>query len=170
MLPHTSFHSLRRSFLVAAAIACGAMVTATASAAENMIGRQTQNEGFFAVPAPRAVKIDGRLDEWDLSGQIWSYADTSVRDTFSVKTAAMWDRENLYLSFVWRDPMPLNSTVDPAFDPSRGWVADAVQLRILAGKQPSWFTLWGFDKGTKPAVHVEYWKNEHEQKGGKTVL
>ena len=146
------------------------MPTATTFAAEHMIGRQTQNEGFFAVPAPRAVKIDGTLDEWDLSGQIWSYADTSVRDTFSVKSAAMWDPENLYLSFVWRDPMPLNSTVDPAFDPSRGWVADAVQLRILAGKQPSWFTAWGFDKGTKPAVHVEYWKNENEQKGGKTVL
>ena len=170
MLPHISFKSLRCIFLVVAVIASGVMPTATTIAAEHMIGRQTQNEGFFAVPAPRAVKIDGRLDEWDLSGQIWSYADTSVRGTFSVKSAAMWDTENLYLSFVWRDPMPLNSTVDPGFDPSRGWVADAVQLRILAGKQPSWFTAWGFDKGTKPAVHVEYWKNENEQKGGKTVL
>ena len=139
-------------------------------AGQNMIGRQTQNEGFFAVPAKGAVTIDGRLDEWDLSGQTWSYADTSVRDTFSVRTAAMWGRENLYLCFIWRDPMPLNSTVDPAFDPSRGWVADAVQLRVIAGKQPSWFTMWGFDKGTKPAVHVYYWKSENEQAGGKTVL
>jgi hypothetical protein len=59
----------------------------------------------------------------------------------------MWDAQNLYLSFQWRDPMPLNSMVDPAFDPGRGWVADAVQLRIVADKQPSWFTAWGFDKG-----------------------
>ncbi len=142
-----------------------------------MIGRQTQNEGFSAVPAPSTgsgqagkVVIDGKLDEWDLSGQIWTYADTSVRDTFSVKTAAMWDKDNLYLSFVWRDPMPLNSTVDPAFDPSRGWMADAVQLRVLADKQPSWFTMWGYDKGTKPVVDVYYWKGENEQAGGKTVL
>ncbi len=141
-----------------------------ARAGENMLGRQTQNEGFSAVPAKGAVAIDGKLDEWDLSGQIWSYADTSVRDSFSVKTAAMWDKDNLYLSFVWRDPMPLNSMVDPAFDPSRGWVADAIQLRILAGKQPSWFTVWGFDKGTKPAVHVYYWKSENEHKDGKEIL
>ena len=137
---------------------------------ENMIGRQTQNEGFAAVPAKTAVKVDGSLDEWDLSGQIWTFADTSVRDSFSVKTAAMWDAENLYLSFVWRDPMPLNSTVNPEFDPERGWVADAVQLRVVAGKQPSWFTIWGFDKGTKPVVHIYYWPSETKHKGGTTVL
>jgi len=105
------------------------MMLATAAPAQdgqNMLGRQTQNEGFSAVPAKTPVKVDGKLDEWDLSSQIWSYADSSVRDSFSVKTAAMWDADNLYLSFVWRDPMPLNSTVDPKFDPDRGWVADAV--------------------------------------------
>jgi hypothetical protein len=149
------------------------MILATAASAQdgqNMLGRQTQNEGFSAVPAKSPVKVDGKLDEWDLSGQIWSYADSSVRDSFSVKTAAMWDVDNLYLSFVWRDPMPLNSTVDPKFDPDRGWVADAVQLRVLAGKQPSWFTCWGFDKGTKPAVHTYSWPEENKQPGGKTVL
>ncbi len=144
--------------------------TLHAQESQNMIGRQTQNEGFFAVPAKATVKIDGKLDEWDLSGQIWSYADTSVRDSFSVKTAAMWDADHLYLSFVWRDPMPLNSTVNPAFDPSRGWVADAVQLRMVAGKQPSWFTLWGFDRGTKPACHIYYWGSETRHQDGQTIL
>jgi hypothetical protein len=154
-------------------LACVALVLTCAvfaQDAQNMLGRQTQNEGFVAVPVAKPVTIDGKLDEWDLSGQIWSYADTSVRDSFSVKTAAMWDAQHLYLSFVWRDPMPLNSTVDPLFDPSRGWVADAVQLRILAGKQPSWFTLWGFDKGTKPTVHVYYWADENKDANGKTML
>ncbi len=137
---------------------------------QNMIGRQTQNEGFSAVPTKGAVKVDGKLDEWDLSGQIWSYADTSVRDSFSVKTAAMWDADNLYLSFLWRDPMPLNSAVNPQFDPERGWVADAVQLRILADKQPSWFTLWGFENGTKPACHIFYWAGENQHQTGKNAL
>ena len=160
--------------VVSMATACSSL---HAQDGQNMLGRQTQNEGFSAVPAPstgsgqaRAVTIDGKLDEWDLSGQIWSYADTSVRDSFSVKTAAMWDKENLYLSFVWRDPLPLNSTIDPRFDPDRGWVADAVQLRVLAGKQPSWFTVWGFDKGTKPAVHIYYWADENKEQGGKAIL
>jgi hypothetical protein len=155
---------------------------------QNMIGRQTQNEGFSAVPAPSTgsllredatagtagqagkVTIDGKLDDWDLSGQIWSFADTSVRDSFSVKTAAMWDADHLYLSFLWRDPMPLNSIINPEFDPERGWVADAVQLRILADKQPSWITVWGFDKGRKPAVHFYYWAGENQQSNGKKVL
>ena len=54
-------------------------------AAQNMIGRQTNNTGFAAVPASRPVRVDGSLDEWDLSGQIESYADTSIKDTFSVR-------------------------------------------------------------------------------------
>lgn len=148
----------------ATTIACGQ------ESAENMLGRQTQNEGFYAVPAPKPVTVDGNLEEWDLSGQIWSYADSSVRDTFSVKTAAMWDTDSLYLCFVWRDPMPLNSVVNPEFDPSRGWVADAVQLRVLAGKQPSWFTCWGYEHGTKPAVHVAYWGSETKPEGGTDKL
>ena len=152
-LERTNMRTRTQLITLAAGLALTASLHAQ-DAGQNMIGRQTQNEGFSAVPAKGAVKIDGKLDEWDLSGQIWSYGDASLRDTFSVKTAAMWDKDNLYLSFLWRDPMPLNSTVDPAFEPERGWMADAVQLRVLAGKQPSWFTMWGFDKGTKPAVHA----------------
>jgi hypothetical protein len=44
----------------------GLMTLATAVHAqdgENMLGRQTQNEGFCAVPAKRPVTIDGTLDE-----------------------------------------------------------------------------------------------------------
>jgi hypothetical protein len=29
--------------------------------------------------------------------------------------------------------------IDPKFDAERGWMVDAVQLRMLAGKQPSWW-------------------------------
>ena len=106
-----------------------AAVAASALGAENMVGGQTQNEGFFAVPAKQAPAIDGDLSDWDVSGQIQSYRDTSVKGTYSVKTAAMWDADNLYLSFDWRDSTPLNSQVNPEQDPGRGWQADAEQLR-----------------------------------------
>ena len=99
------------------------LATSAALAAEgNMVGNQTQNEGLSIVPAPGPVAIDGVIDpaEWDLSGQIWSFADWDARDTFSVKSAAMYDAEFLYLSFDWRDPLPLNSKVDPKSDPGRG--------------------------------------------------
>ena len=125
------------------AVLCAALA---ASAAENMLLFQTQNEGFEAVPAPGAVAIDGDLADWDLSGRIWSFGDTSVRDSHSVRTAAMWDAQNLYLSFEWRDPTPMTSRVNPAFDPGRGWVSDAVQLRMLAGDRAFWATAWLYDR------------------------
>jgi hypothetical protein len=72
-----------------------------------MMGRQSHNEGVRAVPVPGPVKIDGVLSDWDLSGRIWSFADTGLRDTFSVETAAMWDKDYCYLTFVFRDATPL---------------------------------------------------------------
>ena len=110
-----------------------------------MVFFQTQNEGFSAVPAPGPVTIDGDAADWDLSGRIWSFGDLSVRESHSVRTAAMWDAENLYLLFDWRDPTPMTSRVNPAFDPGRGWVSDAVQLRMLAGDLAFWSTAWLYD-------------------------
>ena len=71
-----------------------------------MMGRQSHNEGVRAVPVPGPVKIDGVLSDWDLSGRIWSFADTGLRDTFSVETATMWDKDYYYLAFVFRDATP----------------------------------------------------------------
>ena len=136
------------------ALAFAALATGACAAEGNMFGNQAQNEGLDVVPAPGKVKIDGAIDkaEWDLSGQIWSFADWDARDTFSVKSAAMYDAEFLYLSFDWRDPLPLNSKVDPKSDPGRGWTADAVQLRTCTDSMVAWFTMWGFDGGRKPAL------------------
>lgn len=128
----------------------------------NMIGKQTNNEGFFAVPAKGEVRVDARLDDWDLSGLIESYADSSIKDIFSVKTAAMWDEDNLYLAFIWRDPYPMCSRFNPMQDKDRGWMSDSVQLRILAGNQPSWITLWCYD-GDKSVVDVVYLDSENTQ-------
>ena len=137
---------MKKSVLGAAC--CAAL---SLGAAENMVGFQTQNEGFSAVPAKGTVTIDGDPSEWDRSGEIQSYRDTSVKDTYSVRTAAMWDETNLYLLFTWRDPSPLGSKVNPEFDPGRGWVADAEQLRLLVGENAFWTTTWLYD-GKVPAL------------------
>ena len=143
---------------------------AAAAAPGNMIGQMTQNEGITATPAPGAVKIDGSLEDWDLSGQIWSFADYAVRDQFSVRTAAMWDAEALYLSFVWKDPTPMFSTVNPAFDASRGWVADAIQLRMIAGGNPLWITGWCYNRN-QPVLDFLYWKSATDHReGGESKL
>ena len=130
---------------------------ALAAAEGNMYGNQTQNEGFSVLPRTQPVVIDGDFSDWDLSGQIWSFADWDSRDTFSVKSAAMWDRDALYLAFDWRDPLPLNAKVNPLENPSQGWQADAIQLRSLTPEGLGvWITMWGYE-GDKPAFDVEYW-------------
>lgn len=152
------------SFVFLASLFCSAL------ASENMIGRQSQNEGFAIVPAPGTVQIDGNLEDWDLSGQIWSFADIAVRDRFSVKSAAMWDKDYLYLSFLWKDPMPMNSIVDPDFNPDKGWVADAVQLRIIAGEKPAWFTSWYHAPTQRAVLHLAYWQDATRDNVGQDVL
>ncbi|MBQ3807449.1 MAG: hypothetical protein II840_05780 [Kiritimatiellae bacterium] len=136
------------------ALAFAALAPCAFAAEGNMYGNQAQNEGLDVVPAPGKVVVDGSIDpaEWDLSGQIWSFADWDARETFSVKSAAMYDAEFLYLAFDWRDPIPLNSKVDPKSDPGRGWMADAVQLRTCTDSMVAWFTMWGYDGGKKPAL------------------
>ena len=135
-----------------------ATAASSAFAAEgNMVGNQTQNEGFSIVPRKAPVVLDGDFSEWDLSGQIWSFADWDCRDTFSVKTAAMWDEDFLYLAFDWRDPLPLNSQVNPLENPTSGWQTDAIQLRSLTPDGLAvWITMWPY-QGDKPALDVEYW-------------
>ncbi|MBQ8400606.1 MAG: hypothetical protein IJX14_01625, partial [Clostridia bacterium] len=129
-----------------------------------MIGRQTHNTGFYAVPAPAAVQIDGYFPEWDMSGQISCFADADIQDIFSVKTAAMWDETYLYLAFIWRDPYPMYSRVNPLQDKTRGWTSDSVQLRVLADEQPAWITLWPYE-GNKGAVDVVYLEDRFHMDG-----
>lgn len=116
----------------------------TTSSQENMLGYQSQNEGIFAVPAVKEVIIDGDAKEWDLSGQIQSFGDYSIKDDYSVKTAVMWDVNNLYLFFEWRDPLPLNSKISGKERPDKGWMADAEQLRIKFGDDIFWLTFWSY--------------------------
>lgn len=140
-----------------------------AAAEGNMIGNQSQNEGLPAVPAPKTVSIDGSLAEWDLSGRIWVFADSSIRARYSVEVAAMHDTENLYIGLRWRDPTPMFSTVDPQIDPSSGWKADSMQMRLDAGEMVSWLTTWYFEPKQQPVLHVSRWKDISSERKGQDI-
>ena len=141
----------------------------TSHAAENMIGRQSQNEGITVVPAPGKPTIDGDLKDWDWSGRIWVFADTAVRDRYSVEVAAMWDKDALYLAARWRDPMPMYSLIDPAFNPDEGWKEDSWQMRILADR-PLWITTWYFTPRKESVLHIAYWKNPRDSRAGCDIV
>ena len=85
-------------------------MSAGVSWAETGLGRHKQ---LYAVPAPGHVTIDGKLDDWDLSGQIEMFTISETKEVQSAKFAVMYDRENLYLCGVVRDPSPMMNRQDP---------------------------------------------------------
>ena len=138
-----------------------------------MIDNQSQNEGIQVLPVPGKVTIDGDLKDWDLSGRIWIFSDKSVRDRYSVKISAMWDKENLYLAARWQDPTPLISKVDPSFNPENGWRSDSWQMRLLTDHR-SHLTTWYFSEKKIPVMHVSHHKKGRggdvlQAKDGKTL-
>lgn len=61
----------------------------------------------FAVPAPEDVKIDGRLDDWDMSGHILAYVRKAASEVQSARFAVMYDEEAIYLGADVKDPNPM---------------------------------------------------------------
>ncbi len=89
-----------------------------------------RNRQLYAVPAPSALTIDGRLDDWDLSGAIQSYVMAETRENQNAVFALMYDEEALYIGCVVRDPTPLMNHRDPKTEGDKGWDGDALQFRI----------------------------------------
>lgn len=92
--------------------------------------QQTTHNVLHAVPAPVKVNVDGNLDEWDLSAQVEIFANYRMKNSYSVRVAAMHDPDHYYLSILWRDSTPMFNKVDPRFDLGSGWRSDCLQLRV----------------------------------------
>ena len=59
---------------------------------------QTENYGIPVLPAPGKVVIDGRFDDWDLTGGIFACNNVEEqRDRHSAWLHAMYDKDNLYV-------------------------------------------------------------------------
>jgi len=99
----------------------------SALAQEIGLGRHKQ---LYAVPAPGKVTIDGKLDDWDLSGQIEMYVVAEGKETQGAKFALMYDKEALYISGEVRDTSPMMNRHDPAVSGKLGWDADSCQFRL----------------------------------------
>lgn len=126
-------------------------------ASQPAVAQRTLNRGLHAAPAPKTVEIDGDLSEWDTSGAIICCKDvTASLDTESVKVAAMWDAENLYLAFDFRDSTPMQNKIDPATMPGNGWRSDCVQLRCNMAGFVSHVDMWYYTTGKQPSMTIHY--------------
>jgi len=93
-------------------------------------GGRGRNKRIFVVPAPSKVVFNGKLDEWDLSGQINIYVTQETSEMQSAKVALMYDAEAIYISADVRDPTPMMNRHDPRVNAERAWDADAFQIRF----------------------------------------
>ena len=141
--------------LTAAVAAITAMLPGTMLAAD--FGQRTITRGLHATPVKAPVVIDGKLDEWDLSGGIVSCKDVgTLLDVESFRTAAMWDEKGLYVSFRFRDPTPMVNHIDPVTMAGNGWRSDCVQLRLNMAGFVSHVDAWYYTDAKKPAMTIQY--------------
>ncbi len=135
-------------------------------AGQGAVAMQTDNHGIRAVPTPGKVTIDGKLDDWDLSGQVLiCYDVNSLKDIYSGRVALMHDTDHLYVSIHWKDPIPLGNRHDPRFQVDKGWAGDSVQLRIKTDRICH-VTAWCFAGKMEPFINIEYGKSLTEPFGG----
>ncbi len=87
-----------------------------------------RHKKLYVTPTPGKVAIDGKLDDWDLSGQIHVYVSPETAEMQSARLAMMYDAEALYISAEVRDASPMMNRHDPKVDPHRAWDADVLQL------------------------------------------
>ena len=126
---------LAPAMILAAAASLGSLARAS----------ETENLGIHVLPAPAKMTIDGKADEWDLSGGIFACGEVEhLRDQFSVWVHAMYDQDNLYVLARWKDETPLNN---PESAGGHAFNGDCLQLRfILFPNTPeqtvSWWDFW----------------------------
>ncbi|HRT96436.1 MAG TPA: hypothetical protein P5532_18585, partial [Planctomycetota bacterium] len=108
-----------------ATVCLALLATSLTALADTGLGRHKK---AYAVPVPGKVVIDGKLDDWDLSGQIFMYVVSETSEMQSARCALMYDAEALYISGVVRDPSPMMNRHDPNVDPDKAWDADVCQI------------------------------------------
>ena len=86
----------------------------------------------FAVPAPKHIVINGKLDGWDLSAAVDTFVTLSAKETISGRLAIMYDANALYLGADVRDPTPMMNRHSPEADGEMAWDADSLQFRFCA--------------------------------------
>ncbi|MFA6290522.1 MAG: hypothetical protein WC637_02000 [Victivallales bacterium] len=125
----------------------------------------TINRGIHAVPAPVKVSVDGKLDDWDLSGKILICPDVeTMRDSYAGEVALMYDADNLYVSVHWKDPVPMGNAHDPRVN-TFGFGGDCLQLRLVTDKVVH-VTAWYYAVKSEPFINLSFGKGMSQPFGG----
>lgn len=113
-------------------LACGLLLSASAAQAYVAIVNKTDHSQIHVVPPPGKVVIDGKLEDWDLSGAIEMFIDEASRDSYSVRGAMMYDTEFLYVGAKVKDPTPMRNNYSFGGEAGKAWDADAIQIFLVS--------------------------------------
>src|ERR1019366_316913 len=117
-----------------------------------VVARANINVGRYdavhIVPAPHStasagsgqagpVTIDGDLDEWDRSGEFFTYRYEEQKDRFAVHGYMMYDAENLYIGAHIKDSTPMLNVCNPESE-GAFWNGDCLQVRVSADRALGW--------------------------------
>ena len=131
-----------------------------ACAAEGVWGN---NRRLFALPVPKKVTVDGKLDDWDTSGAMFVTLNREVAERFHGWIMTMYDEEAIYIGARVRDDTPMNNLHGPEGDAQWAWNADAMQFRFFT--DPSVGPTVFREKGkTYPVAHLLLWYFSLEEK------
>jgi len=94
------------------------------------LATETENTDYRILPAPGKVVVDGKFDDWDLSGSMFICSDAeNYRDQYSSWQSAMYDSTNLYLLSRWTTATPMSNPGICGSD--MGWGGDCLQVRMI---------------------------------------
>lgn len=99
---------------------------------------RSQYDTVHVVPAPRGLKIDGDLSDWDHSGRFESACDQPFAEHYFVAGTMMYDDQNLYIGAHVGDPSPMESSFDPHVEPRQTWSGGSLQVRLYTAAAQTW--------------------------------
>jgi hypothetical protein len=144
----------------------GGGLLAAVVASGTLRATETEHFGLQILPPPGRVVVDGRFDDWDLTGGVFACSDAEhLRDQYSLWFHAMYDGDHLYLLARWKDPTPLNN---PGVQGDLGFQGDCLQFRTVttdaANKELiAHWDCWKYRRGGD-VVSVQYGKKFNEGK------
>jgi len=119
---------------------------------------ETEHLGMRVLPTPGEVTVDGKADDWDLTGGIFACGHIErQRDQFSCWFHTMYDARNLHMLVRWIDRTPMNNPHSVVSD--TGFRGDCLQVRfIMPGGRTLHVTAWACGKDKKHRVDISYGK------------
>ena len=126
------------------------------------LATETEHIGMQVLPAPGKVVVDGKTDDWDLSGGVLVCSDVeNLRGQLACWFHLMHGRDGLYILARWTDHTPLNNPGSSKGD--YGFAGDCLQVRVVTApgqkdrERTAHLTAWR-DRDGIDVVDVAYGK------------